>query len=109
MFRFKLWQLFMRLDATSRAMPSRKAGDARISWNVQDISDEALPSATGMGYSDVPGRDGYEFRAVSAGPSDTYNYWQVATTVLQRSHAPCPPSQHAQPLVGRWACHPEST
>jgi len=36
---------------------------------------QPIPSVTGFGYTDVPGRDGYEFSAVAAGPSDTHNYW----------------------------------
>lgn len=52
---------------------------------TQGTSDAALPSVTGMGYADVPGRDGYEFRAVGAGPSDTYNYWQVAAAAAAAS------------------------
>jgi hypothetical protein len=53
----------------------------------QDTSEEALPSATGMGYVDVPGRDGFEFRAVGAGPSDTYNYWEGAHFADERGPA----------------------
>ena len=42
---------------------------------------EPIPSVTGFGYTDVPGRDGFEFRAVGAGPSDTNNYWQVSLSL----------------------------